>query len=88
MVLVIFVRRMPCAYNKFDNFLILYVCFILLSLSGGITGRVLALYFVAHYKRASYLILSLVCVLSCSIFIYLYYVIDYKTDFTFSSICS
>ncbi len=48
----------------------------------------LALYFVAHYKRASYLILSLVCVLSCSIFIYLYYVIDYKTDFTFSSICS
>ena len=56
--------------------------------TGGVTGRVLALYFVAHYRRASILILSLVGVLCCSIFIYGYYLIDYKTEFAFSSMCS
>jgi hypothetical protein len=55
--------------------------------TGGITGRVLALFFVARFKRASLLIFSLVAVLTCSIFIYLTYLIDSKIDFDFSSVC-
>lgn len=51
------------------------------------TGRVLALYFVAHFKRASILVLSLVTVLSCSVFIYLAYLLTSKSDFEFSPIC-
>jgi hypothetical protein len=56
--------------------------------AGGVTGRVLALFFVAHYKRASILVLSLVSVLTCSIFIYMVYLVDSKLDFTLSSVCS
>jgi hypothetical protein len=59
-----------------------------LFVTGGVTGRVLALFFVAHYKRASILVLSLVSVLACSIFIYMVYLIDSKLDFTLSSVCS
>jgi hypothetical protein len=55
---------------------------------GGITGRVLALYFVAYYKRASILVFSLLGVLTFSIFIYAAYLIDTKPDFTISSLCA
>ena len=54
---------------------------------GGITGRVLALVFVARFKRASALILSLVLVLVFSLFIYLAYFIDSRRDFAFTSLC-
>lgn len=56
--------------------------------TGGVTGRVLALFFVARYQRGSLLVLSLVTVLSCSIFIYMAYLIGSKKDFELSSLCS
>ena len=54
---------------------------------GGVTGRVIALFFVARYKRASLLIFTLIGVIASSIFIYMYYIIDSEPDFTPSGIC-
>jgi len=54
---------------------------------GGITGRVGALFFVAHTQRASLLIFALIVVISCSILIYLYYAVFQKPDFELSALC-
>ena len=54
---------------------------------GGITGRVLALFFVARYRRASLLVFSLLGVLTCSIFIYMGYLIAGDKDFSIGAIC-
>lgn len=73
--------------KKTNNFVLFPPILFVFYHIGGVTGRVLALFFVAHYKRASILVFSLVGVLSCSIFIYLSYVIWGKADFNVDSIC-
>jgi len=54
---------------------------------GGFSGRVLALYFVALYSRASILLFSLGAVLFCAFFIYLLYLIYGDIDFSLKTIC-
>lgn len=54
---------------------------------GGFSGRVLALYFVALYCRASILLFSLGAVLFCAFFIYLLYLIYGDIDFSLKTIC-
>lgn len=54
---------------------------------GGFTGRLLALYFVALFRRGSILVFTLITVLLLSFLMYADYILTESADVTFSAIC-